>query len=231
MDDGTNSGNAGGGGTGGGSTTPPSANSVWANAPGFQKDSPIFDVAVGGGGPAPPTSGVDLGMAATTVYGLQFYYTGGMYSSTQFGANCTINVSPEALIPGNFGAPWRAAALGNLSCGVGPAATILFGRQITIHHGPEEIKFSSQGKGAIARILVLVIVAVTSAYGVACYLLADNVIWGQEKEGDLVAAYQAAMQILLTACMVGYVHAAHAEEEATAALFESAIGDHMGVDS
>jgi len=170
-------------------------------------------------------------MAATTVYGLQFYYTGGMYSSTQYGANCTINVSPEALIPGNFGAPWRAAALGNLSCGAGPSASILFGRQITIHHGPEEIKFSSQGKGAVARILVLVIVAVTSAYGVACYLLADNVIWGQEKEGDVVAAYQAAMQVLLTAIMVGYVALAHLEEKATATLFEAAIGDHMGVDS
>jgi len=237
MDDSTNGGpgigganTSGSGGTGGGSsaTTPPSAASVWANAPAW-KDSPTFDVAVASTGPTPPTSTVDLGMAATTIYGLDFTHTVGMYSQSQVGAQCGIQISPLALLPGEFGAPWRSAVASNLSCVLGPSASILFGRQITITHGPEEIKFSSDGKNAKVRILVALICAVAAAYGITCYLLADNEIWGQEKEGDLVALYQAAMQILLTVCLVGYVSAANAEEGVTAALFRLYMSDSMGV--
>jgi hypothetical protein len=212
-----------GGGTGGGSGSP----SVWAQAPAWV-DSPTFDVAVGSGTPTPPTSTVDLGLNATTVYGLNFNYTGGMYSQTQLGAEQNIQISPLALVPGEFGAAWRAAAASNLNCTLGPAANILFGRQITINHGPEEIKFSSDGKNLKARTLVLLIAAVAAAYGIACYLLADNEIWAQDKEGNLVAYYQAAMEILLTVCLVDYVSAAKAEEVATAAEFELLINDHMG---
>ena len=223
-----------GGGSGGGST-PSSAASVWDGAPAWS-DTPTFDVAVGGGQPAPPTSSVDLGMAATTIFGLDFTFTTGpgIYSQHQLGGQINVQCSPLApflALEGYGGVSEKLAVpgvLSNLGCCVGPSANILFGRSININCGPEGMTYNSDGKGATERTVGLLVFALASAYSITCFLLADNKIWGQEKEGDLVAGYQAAMQLLLSVFLVGYVRAAHAEEAATAAEFELLIDDHIG---
>lgn len=223
-----------GAGSGGGSA-PSSAASVWDQAPAWS-DSPTFDVAVGGGGPAPPTSNVDLGMAAATIFGLDFTFsTGpGIYSQHQLGGQINVQCSPLApfmAAEGYGGLSEKLAVpgiLSNLGCCVGPSANILFGRSINITCGPEGMTYNSNGKGAIERAVGVLVFALASAYSISCFLLADNEIWGQEKEGDLVACYQAAIQILLSVCLVAYIRKAKAEEAATAAEFELLISDHIG---
>lgn len=221
-----------GGGSGGGSAgSSPSITSVWDNS-----NSPTFDVAVGGGGPTPPTSTVDLGMAATTIFGLDFTFSSGpgIYSQHQLGGQISVQCSPLApfmALEGFAGLSEKLAipgVLSSLNCCVGPSANILLGRSININCGPEAITYNSDGKGAAERAVGLLIFALTSSYSILNFLLAENEIWSQDKEGDLVATYQAAMQLLLSVFLLGYVRAARAEETATAAEFELLISDHLG---
>jgi hypothetical protein len=222
----------GGAGTGGGDGdaaggTPPSATSIWEKAPQW-KDSPTFDVASNEGkGPIPPTSDVYLGMDAATIFGLDFTHTSGIVCDTTVGSEYFVQVNPMVLA--NLFSPALGAAFpSELTCNVGTNVEILFGQQVAIHFGPEEIEFNFGRKRAVPILFASLVCALAASYPILCYLIADNEIWEQKKEGDLVAYYQTALQLSLSIFVACYVKAAHAEEVATAKEFELLMNDHMG---